>query len=252
MTAQVLIDAFQIPEDARVDQRIPKKLLTEQGAPTAADKRAIQDGIEDVYWRAALKPTNVGIPDFRDETREYLEIAVLVATLRDNAKVARLTELFHRAIPYPLVLIIEHERNMSMSLAHKRWSQGEAGKTVVESVLAAPAIRADSPTAVDRQFLETLPLARQPSTSLLAVYQGWINQVEAFAAAQITGRFVPLTDVDAIGRRRTALGERQRLEREAALLRSQAARESQLNRRVELNNQIQRLEQQLREGAENL
>ena len=31
---------------------MPKKLLVEQGAPTAADKRAIQDGIDDLHWLA--------------------------------------------------------------------------------------------------------------------------------------------------------------------------------------------------------
>ena len=33
-----------------MDQRVPKKLLLEQGAPTAVDKRQIQDGIEDMVW----------------------------------------------------------------------------------------------------------------------------------------------------------------------------------------------------------
>ena len=48
--------------DARVDQRVPKKLLLEHGAPTAADKRQINDGIEELLWVAALKPTTIGVP----------------------------------------------------------------------------------------------------------------------------------------------------------------------------------------------
>ena len=47
MTAQVLIDAFRLPAQALVGQRIPKKLLVEQGAPTAADKRLINDTVDD-------------------------------------------------------------------------------------------------------------------------------------------------------------------------------------------------------------
>ena len=77
-----IIDALALPPDARVDQRVPKKLLLEHGAPTAADKRQIQDGIEDMHWIAALKPTNIGVPDYRDDVREYLEIAVLTVTFR--------------------------------------------------------------------------------------------------------------------------------------------------------------------------
>jgi len=116
-----IIDALAIPPEARVDQRVPKKLLVEQGAPTSADKRQIQDGIEELLWVAALKPTNIGVPAFRDEVREYLEVAVLSVTLRAEPKAGRLTELIHRAVPYPVVLIAVYGGAVSLSLAHKRW-----------------------------------------------------------------------------------------------------------------------------------
>ena len=88
-----------------MDQRVPKKLLLENGAPTAADKRHINEGIEELLWLAALKPTTIGVPDYRDDVREYLEIAVLRLSLRAGAKVPRLVEMVHRAVPYPLLLI---------------------------------------------------------------------------------------------------------------------------------------------------
>src|SRR3990167_325030 len=128
------INALAIPYEALVDQRVPKKLLLEQGAPTAADKRQIQDGIEEMTWVAALKPTNIGVPAFPDSVREYLEIPVLAVELRPTAKPPRLIELIHRAIPYPLVLVTAHRDAVNLSLAHKRWSQGEAGKVVIEDV----------------------------------------------------------------------------------------------------------------------
>ena len=77
MNGDTLIEALDLPASSRVDQRIPKKLLLENGAPTAADKRLINDGIEELVWLAALKPTTIGVPEYRDDVREYLEIAVL-------------------------------------------------------------------------------------------------------------------------------------------------------------------------------
>ena len=62
MISAALIDAMALPPDSRLDQRVPKKLLLEQGAPTAADKRYLQDGIDEMTWVAALKPTNIGVP----------------------------------------------------------------------------------------------------------------------------------------------------------------------------------------------
>lgn len=42
---QAIFAALGLPPEACVDARVPKKLLVEQGAPTPADKRAIQEGI---------------------------------------------------------------------------------------------------------------------------------------------------------------------------------------------------------------
>jgi Domain of unknown function (DUF4391) len=59
-----------------MNQRIPRKLLLKNGASVSEDKRAINEGIEEQIWIAALKPVTIGIPEFREENHEYLEIAV--------------------------------------------------------------------------------------------------------------------------------------------------------------------------------
>jgi hypothetical protein len=62
MTAADLLVALDLPPGSRVDRRVPKTLLVENGAPTAADKRHINDGIEELFWLAALKSTTIGMP----------------------------------------------------------------------------------------------------------------------------------------------------------------------------------------------
>jgi hypothetical protein len=240
-----MIGALALPADTRVERRVPKKLLLEQGAPTAADKRQIQDGIEELIWVAALKPNNIGVPAFRDTAREYLEIAVLTATLRDNAKVLRLTELIHRAIPYPVVLVSAQGDSQSVSLAHKRWSQGEAGAVVIEEVRRTGPLRPDSLATIDATFLSSLALSGLHAGDLFELYQGWIDRVIAIEAAAITGVFtIPETSERAIARRE-ALAAHARLLRDIATMRAQAQRETQMNRRVELNLAIKRLETEL-------
>lgn len=165
MRLALVIDALGIPPGAIVEQRVPKKLLLDHGAPTAADKRQIQDGIEEIVWMAALKPTNIGVPAFEDLVRQYLEIAVLTVELRPAARPTRLIELIHRAIPYPLVLITEHSESVFLSLAHKRWSQGEAGKVVIDEVRQT-AFNPDAPSAQEAAFLASLAVSRLPSQDL--------------------------------------------------------------------------------------
>jgi hypothetical protein len=245
MSCAPVINALALPPDALVDQRVPKKLLMEQGAPTAADKRQIQDGIEELLWVAALKPTNIAVPAFRDDVREYLEIAVLTATLRVGAKPARLTELIHRAIPYPLVFVAAHGDTVSLSLAHKRWSQGETGRVVIEDVHRTAPFRPDAPTEQEALFLDSLAVSGLPNRDLFALYQGWLDRAAALAAAQITGTFDPPDSADRASALRDGLCTHTRLQRDLAALRTQAQKEKQLNRRVEMNVEIKRLEEKL-------
>ena len=242
MSFTPVIEALGLPTDARVDQRVTKKLLTEHGAPTAADKRQIQDGIEELLWVAALKPINIAVAAFRDDVREYLEIAVLTATLRAGAKPTRLIELIHRAIPYPVVLWTAQGGTVNLSLAHKRWSQGEAGEVVIEDVRRTTLFHPNSLTAEESLFLGSLAVSGLPNRDLFALYQGWLDRVTALDTAQITGTF-SLPDSDGRAQAlRESLDVRARLQRELAALRAQAEKEKQLNRRVELNLEIKRLE----------
>ncbi len=242
MNASEVIAALDLPSGARVEQRVPKKLLLENGAPTAADKRYINDGIEELFWIAALKPTTIAVPAYRDEMREYLEIAVLRLTLRPGAKAGRLVELVHRAVPYPVVLITEQAPRVSMSAAHKRWSQGEAGKTVLEGAVVSA--EWDGALDADRRssFRDALALGHQPRTTLYALYQGWMDTFLALHAAHLTGRFTTPTSAEHAVARRDALQECVSLETEIARIRAAAAKENQVSRQVELNLELKRLQ----------
>lgn len=237
-----LIEALDLPAGSRVDQRVPKKLLLENGAPTAADKRLINDGIEELLWLAALKPTTIGVPEYRDEVREYLEIAVLRLTLRPASKVTRMVELVHRAVPYPLLLLTEQGERTGLSTAHKRWSQGEAGKTVLEGDIVA----AEWDTEYDGErwpaFRDALALGKQPRITLYLLYQGWIDTLLALQAARLTGAFSVAANAEHAALRFDALQECSRLDAEIARLRAAAAKEKQLARRVELNLELKRVE----------
>jgi hypothetical protein len=242
MNASDLIAALDLPAGARVNRRVPKSLLVEHGAPTAADRRRINDGVEEVQWLAALKPTTIGVPAFRDEVREYLEIAVLSAALRADAKVGRLAELVHRAVPYPTLLIATHGESLALSVAHKRWSQGEAGRTVLDGEVTEARLGDQGAARLEDDFLAALPLARQPRTNLYALYQGWIDTLLALLASRVTGTFTSTESPARATERHAALGEFVRLEAEAARLRAAAAKERQVARQVELNLKLKRIE----------
>lgn len=258
ITVEDIVRALALPDRCRVDQRVPKKMLAEHGAPTAADRRLLTDGIEELQWVAALKPGTVAVPAYRDEEREYLEVAVLVVRARAThgkpAQLLRLTELVHRAVPYPVVLIQALATSAAtssaaagplvLSMAHKRAAQNEAGKVVLDGDLIQTALAdADGTAAAPAvPLLGALALDRQPHKDLMVLYQGWMDCLTAAEAARITGRFRLTEDADKAAARRDALRTCQRLEQEAARLRNQAGKERQIAKKVDLNLALQRLQ----------
>ena len=267
-TSRALLDALQLPDSARVDQRVPKKLLLENGAPTASDKRLITDAIEEIQWLAALKPNTIGVPSYRDAQREYLEIAVLGVTLRGAVKpasLARLAELVHRAVPYPVLLLMEGPA-LTLSLAHKRWAQNEAGKVVLDGdpasaslshitedvVQDAEAVDRSIAPQIERAFVQSLSIARQPQTTLHALYQGWMERVCALQAARLTGTYQADTTPEQAAARWQALADCERLENEIGRLRAQATKEKQLARQVELNLTLKRIQAELAAAQQQL
>ncbi len=267
LTADDVVKALALPERARVDQRVPKKMLAEHGAPTTTDRRLLTDGIEELQWIAALKPGTVAIPEHRAEGREYLEVAVLSVQVRATHGKAsqwlRLAELVHRAVPYPVLLIhtlvpgaaaTPDDRppsppaQLALSLAHKRAAQNEVGKVVLDGELVLFELLGPNPGAasVVGPLLEAMALDRQPHHDLMALYQGWMDCLTAAEAARLTGKFRLPNGPTAAAAQRDALRACQRLEQEAARLRSQAAKERQIAKQVDLNLELQRLDARLR------
>lgn len=269
MTAQTLLAALDLPIGTLVEQRVPKTLLREHGASTATDKRRLDQNIERLVWVASLKPGAVGFVEHRDEVREYLEIAVLHLTLRNSTGMDRLIELVHRAIPYPSLLVtdvtprgmgqqteadeapsgtkkrsrVAGQPGLHLSLAHKRWSQSEVGKTVLDGEVLSVGWSDPETDADVTTFLGAMAMHRQRRGSLFDLYQGWMDTLVALLAARRTGRFTPGVSTSGARDRQDALGECERLEAEMARLRSAAAREKQMARLVALNRQLQQLRQ---------
>ena len=236
------IAALKLPPSSRVDRRVPKKLLLEHGAPTAADKRYINEGIEEIRWLAALKPDTIGVPAFRNAECEYVEIALIALTLRPGAKGTRLIELLHRAIPYPVLLLTDMPEASSLSVAHKRWALNEGDKMVLDGEVIAADWKDGQECAWHARFLEALALERQPRTSLRTLYQGWLDLLTAALAARRTDVFAVADSSAQSETRREALRTCDLLDVEIDRVRAAAAKEKQMPRLVNLNAELKKLE----------
>lgn len=266
--AQQLLAALAVPTTALVQKRIPKKMLAESGAATVADRKLVQDHIEELTWYAALKPGNAGIAAYEDGQRSYLEVAVVIVQLRSDqaphaaataqqsvrpvtisTSIKRVAELVHRAIPYPTLLVLDSGGQLLVSMAHIRKAQRELDKTVLHG---APAITALGVGAASGAFLQAMALDKQPTQHLGALYQGWFDTLTAWQAVELTGHFSLSHNPQHAAQRRVALYACKDLDTRIAAARTAAAKEKQLARQVAANLEIKALLAQRQQAAQNL
>ncbi|BFV57934.1 DUF4391 domain-containing protein [Kitasatospora sp. CMC57] len=251
MSAKSVLTALGLPDECRVNMRVPKTQLVEHGDFAAADRRRIQDGVESLRWAAAIKPTAVGIPAFDapDGTRRVPELQVMTLELRPGVQEGRVNELIHRVFPYPVLLVTEQGDEVTVSLAMKRMSQTQADTTVIDGEMLSTGV---GDSDLEQQFLQALSLDRQPHTDLFAVYQGWVDCTVALRVARVTGTFRVAGSLEVVRERLNALAETSRLESELEHLRSQAQKERQMARQVRLNAEIRTVRAELRDAQAKL
>ena len=240
-----------LPEKALLQARIYKKQLLENADLTISDRKWINEEIESIEWRYTLKPATVAIPKYEDAEREYIEIALLhiilkASKLKANTHVKRLSEVVERAIPYPLIVVFEHDNNLWVSLADKRINRSDSSKLTVEQFFESGWFNNSAvQSEVIAQFGASLGFTQLAQLDLYAFYQSLITRFNALEAAKHTGKFTLTTDVEADKLRQEHLQTLKQLELQLVSLRAQVKNETQFNRKLEGNVQIKQLKQQI-------
>ena len=116
-----MIDAFLsnlgIPGACLLDKPVFKKMFLDHAELDLTDRKALGEDVGRIRWQYTLKPDTINIAAYQDGEREYLEIAILSVELSSPTKAKRIAGFMHRAIPYPLILVFEHQRKVSVSVA---------------------------------------------------------------------------------------------------------------------------------------
>lgn len=245
MNADEIMMALDLPSSCRVDQRIPKTVLLANAATTAADRKSINEDLEEARWIASLKPETIALAPSGGDC-PIVEIAVITAQLRSDKRAARLRLLIHRAI-HPAVLLIEEiSGRRRVSVAEKRTHESDPSKVVLrEDPLVAPL--PDDQSA----------LCRRAAADLGAVYAGFMDAVCMLHGSDLGLNLSALSAEAAIRWRIERLSRFNQIVAQIEGTRRAARKATQMNRRAELNESLAALRreqadlaQALTEGAD--
>jgi len=239
--AERLWQALDVPPAALVERRVAKSMLIEQAGLTAVDKKFVETDVERLEWRATLKPTTVGLAAFAEETRDYTNVVVMKADLRTAMHRDRMTQILHRAVTAPLILITGVEEFATFSIGLKRRHERDEGRVVVERLVVGEPV-ADGSSLGDDDFLASLEISRLPATDLWGLHLALSERIEAHAAVRACKVWRLPADEPEAAARREALARLTAERREVARLRQAAIKERKLARRVALAGDVQRAE----------
>lgn len=263
-----LLFKFGFPDTTYLGKRIFKKYFFQNAILTPSDKKHLQNDVSIITWQYILKPSTVQIKPYADSQREYLEVVVLEITFRSLGNYKRLAEVIHRAIPYPLLLVLtqnsssiseelevdekiskdtttETESKVALSAAPKRFSQAEKGAIVVEEFFTTDWINLEKLSNIEQAFLDDLNFSNLPCTHFLAFYSALVDRFIALDCASLTGNYRLNSEEISQEARRKRLSVCHELEGKIIKLRATLRKETQFNRKVEFNIQIKQLEKQL-------
>ena len=161
--------------------------------------------------------------------------------LKKPGKALRIAELCHRAMPYPLLVILHDGERVMFSMAEKRFSRDGKEQVVLERAVHTPW---QLETSLEAFYAEA-DFALFHKDSFRELYFYYMNLLEALICFVITGK-LQTVGVDP-ERRREVLEEIHRLDQEIAAGKSRVKDESELSVLVEWNMAVKNLEQRRRE-----
>ena len=223
-----------IPPACATGKTIFKKLFYENGTLSPADRRLFMENISRIVWECCLKPGNVNIQPYQDETRDYLETEVLTVELQKEKGLSRIAEIILRTIPYPMLLIFQKESQCRLWMAHLRRNGSNAEKNTIETPINSDWLPESS------SVWQALDIRKCRFTNFYDFYTDWFDalsiwmahdSLEIQDAQELTGE-----------QARVALASKAFKEKQIADLRAQLKVETQFNRKAELSMEIKKLE----------
>ena len=238
---------FSFPDTCSVDQRIGKALFADSGPLTPADRRTFRNEISEISCSYILDENHgIMLTPYSDDEHDYTCLAQVDVFLKKPGKAVRIAELCHRAMPYPLIVILHDGDSMMLSMAEKRFSRDGKENVVLEHVTHTDWM----PETALADFRTAADFSKNRKLGFRELYRHYMALLDVLQCAGITGEFKEdgLTPEE----RRRLLEDLHQLELKLAGIKAEASKETELSRQVELNLQAKQINHEIQEIHEKI
>lgn len=180
----LLYKSMNIPESCVVGNTLFKKLFYENASMNIKDKELFKDHINKITWEYSFKSDTINILPYKDDEREYDEIALLGVDLEEDSRYKKIAEIIQKTIPYPLILVMKYNGRILINVAHKRLNKVDETKDTIEEFLYTDWIDLENSTERDNHFFESINIRMLSYTNFYKFYSDFVDKVNVFNASQ--------------------------------------------------------------------
>lgn len=211
---------FAYPKQAEFNRVVPKAKIYAHARISKRIKGLFVAQIDEILWKYKLSPETINLP-----ARSGInEIQVFEISLKSPDFDIEVLDSMDKAIPFPLMFQLMHEKKIRFAASYKRPSAADASKWVIEGCFQTES----QPVNAERP---PLPVA----LDLASLYE------------QMVRRHIPLEPRagEAIAEQVTRFNELEAKKKAQKQLKTQLAHEKQFNRKVELNAALRSLSKEI-------
>jgi len=244
---EAFMESLGIPEVCHLNQKLFKKQFYELAKLNKAQREQFSKEVSSIVWTHTLKKGSINIPPYVTDRLEYIEIAFLHVDLKEKTHFKKVGEVLHR-IPYPVMLMLTFENELSVSTALKHINQADASKLTVDEYFYSEWINLDAPSETQAAFLESLQIRKLSFENFYRFYQDICDRIVALQASTMGSGF----STEQTSQKKQILDKIYPLEEKIVSLKSAIKKESQFNAKVRLNMQVKALEAEMEKLKEGL
>ncbi|MBU3181184.1 DUF4391 domain-containing protein [Clostridium psychrophilum] len=230
---------FNIPVSCEVNNTIFKKLFYENSTMNKVDKEIFQKNIDKIIWLYSFKEDTINIRPYKDEVRDYEEVAIIKVLLLNDTKIKRISEIIQKTIPYPLILLFHYEDKVLFNAAHKRNNKADENKNTVEEFIYTDWISLLKLSDREEKFIESMNIKGFSFSNFYKFYCDALDRINIFNASKYQSDFEAL-NIKGVVKVKAIVDEIEKLDVEILKLKSKIKHEVQFNKKVEMNIEIKK------------
>lgn len=236
----IVYNKMDIPKTCEVDKIVPKDNFYETG--NANDNKIIKEYVKRVRWKYSLKESTININSYKDEDRDYEEIAILEIELKNKEKYKKVVEVVQKAIPYALILLIKYEDEVLLNVAYKRTNQTDPSKNTIEEFIYTKWIDTQNLSEKEIQFLKEINIKNLSYRNFYKFYKDFVDKINIFNSSKFSEVITDYENIDA-EKIKEIINQIEIIEKQIIDIKSNIKKEKHFNQKMKMNIEIKKLEQ---------